>query len=452
MKLQKDLTTHKVPLQITVFVLPLIISDLLSSLYNAVDMVFVGQFAGINSLAAVSVCGPIMTILVIVISGFSSGVAVVVANYKGRNDEDSVRRAGNTSCAFYLVLALATTCLGQIFVPQILNAVQTPLEALGEANIYLRTVFLGLVFQFGYGLICALQRGFGDSKSPMVFVIIASFINLACDFMLVGLLHMGAFGAALGTVIAQACTFFMGILHFRRGKHVITFRLGDIRFHKTEMLAVFRIGLPTALNEVFVTIAMLTVSAVANTYGVACSAAYGIGRNIDNFATISDSAMNNAMAVFASQNVGAGKPERALTGLKSAAVLSVCISICFTPFVYFFADQLVSIFDRTPEVITAATTYLRVASFSYVLFAMVGPLIGFIRGTGNQFITVIVGLIAQYVFRVPTAFIATKYMGFSGLGVAILVGPLSSVVMYTAVVVTGLWKRGIQNLRAISKK
>lgn len=450
MKLQQDLAQGAVFPRVAFFTLPLILSAVFQNLYNTADMYFVGRYVGTNGLAAVSICGPIMTVLILTLNGLSSGISVVLANYKGGDEAEQVCRTGNTAIALYAVLAFAVTLLGQIFAPNILRLVQTPSESFPDALRYLRVIFWGVAFSFGYNLICALQRGFGDSKSSMLFIITASIVNIALDYLFVARFAMGASGAALATVIAQATSFFMGVIHFKRQRHVITFRLREIRFYAEQLRHILRIGLPTVINEIFVTLAMLTVSAVANSFGVAASAAYGVGRRIDSFACVTDGAMNGAMSAFVSQNIGAGRVDRARKGLLCGMAFSGCICLCIMPFVYLLAPNVVSFFADDPAVIENTVAYLRLSVFSYLFFALVGPLIGFMRGSGNQMITVAVGLVAQYVFRVPTALIASRFLGFPGIALALLAGPLSSVTLYVIAFASGLWKRGVARMPAIA--
>ncbi|HIT69358.1 MAG TPA: MATE family efflux transporter [Candidatus Aphodomonas merdavium] len=452
MKLQQDLTQGKVFPRVATFALPLILSSLLQNLYNTADMYFVGRYVGTNGLAAVSICGPIMMVLTLTLNGLSSGISVVLANYKGGDSSENVRRTGNTAIALYAVLALAATLLGQLFAPQILRLVRTPEESFPDAIRYLRVVFLGVTFSFGYNLISALQRGFGDSKSPLLFIFTASSVNVVLDYLFVGPLGWGAWGAALATVVAQGLSFLMGIVHFKRQRHVITFRLHEIRFYGEQLRHILRIGLPTVVNEIFVTLAMLTVSATANSFGAAASAAYGVGRRIDSFACITDGAMNGAMSAFVSQNVGAGRVDRARKGLLCAMAFSGGICLCIMPFVYAFAPSVVSIFTDDPTVIENTVSYMRLSVFSYLFFALVGPLIGFMRGSGNQMITVAVGLVAQYAFRVPTALLTTRAIGFPGIALAVLAGPLSSVTMYVIAFASGLWKHGVERMPVQSGK
>ena len=181
------------------FSIPIMFSNLVQSTYNAVDMLFVGRFTGTESLAAVSVCGPIMNVMIITLSGMSAGVLVVISGLLGAGDIKQAQDAAHTSVALYALMAAVMTVLGLLFVPQILRLVQTPAAAMPEAKRYLYTVFAGTVFTFGYNLIGALQRGLGNAAASMAFVSLSSAANIALDAVFIVWLGMGAFGAALGT-------------------------------------------------------------------------------------------------------------------------------------------------------------------------------------------------------------------------------------------------------------
>lgn len=199
------------------FSIPIMISNLVQSTYNAVDMLFVGRFTGTESLAAVSVCGPILNVMIITLSGMSAGVLVVISGLLGAGDIKQAQDAAHTSVALYALMAAVMTVLGLLFVPQILRLVQTPAAAMPEAKRYLYTVFAGTVFTFGYNLIGALQRGLGNATASMSFVIISSAANIALDAVFIVWLGMGAFGAALGTVLSQVAAFVIGTVQFARG-------------------------------------------------------------------------------------------------------------------------------------------------------------------------------------------------------------------------------------------
>lgn len=442
----RDITQGNVASAVILFTLPLIASSILQILYHSVDTFFVGHFMGTSHLAAVSVGGPVIRLTVMVLGGLSSGVSVVIAHYKGALQKKELEESVSTSIGLYLVLAVAVTILGIIGLPVILQVAQAPREAWQEAYTYLFAVLCGTPFLFGYNLVGAIQRGLGNSKSSMYYVIISSLVNIVLDALFVAVLRWGALGAALGTVIAQASACGIGIYQLSRGMDGEMPLLRSVRFYKSPLKQILRIGLPTALNEVMVATAMFTVNSTANSFGVAQAAAFGVGRTVDGIAIVADGAMNSAMASFASRNVGAGKTQRAIQGLRAAMLFSGTVGLIMTPLVWFLCPYFVGYFDPNPEVVLWTVAYLRRSAFSYVFFSLVGPLIGFIRGTGNQKASVIVGLIAQFGFRVPVTLLASHLLGFPGVAYGIIVGPVSSVAMYSTYIALGKWRRGLKNL------
>lgn len=431
------------------FSIPIMISNLVQSTYNTVDMLFVGRFTGTESLAAVSVCGPIINVMIITLSGMSAGVLVVVSGLLGAGDIKQARDAAHTSAALYALMAAAMTVLGLMLVPQILRLVHTPAAAVPEAKRYLYTVFAGTVFSFGYNLIGALQRGLGNAAASMSFVIVSSVANIALDAVFIVWLGMGAFGAALGTVLSQVAAFAIGAFQFAKGGDLLRLSVKEVRFHKKHLKNILLFGVPTALNEVMVNLAMLTVSGVANSFGLAPSAAYGVGSRINSLAIFSDGAMNQTMSAYASQNVGAGKKKRALEGLWKALSLSVGIALCTSLLVFVFAGEFSACFDPDPAVVASSVAFLQVTIWSYPLFAAVGPLIGFIRGTGNVEASLLVGVAAQLCCRIPASFLFPRWMGFSGVGVAVLVGPLVSVSIYLWYILTQRWHKGLARVTTL---
>lgn len=431
MALYTDLTQGNVRGHLLRFAFPLVISNLFQALYNAVDMIFVGQFTNPAGLSAVSVCGPIMNILIMTISGLSVGVSIVIAAQLGQGRQDRVKAIANTCIAFYGICALALSLVGWFLTPAILAWVNTPVSALPGATDYLRTIFLGLLFMFGYNLIGAFQRGFGDSRSSMLFIIVATLANILLDYIFVGLMHMGPLGAAVATVMAQALSFLLGLIYFRVKDHVIRFRPREIRIHKEELKYVLKIGLPSALHQLLLNLSLTIFSGIVNAFGVEASAAYGVGVKVDSFATLPSDAINAALASFGSQNIGAKKPERAFAGLREALKISVGIAILVAATAFFFAPGITALFNQDPQVIEYTITYLHITCFSYVFFALVFPMTGFIRGTGNVMYPLKNVILSQYIVRIPVALLATHLWGFTGVGLAILAGPIFSTVSYS---------------------
>lgn len=237
-----DMTKGSIWKTILCFSIPIMISNLIQSTYNAVDMLFVGRFTGTESLAAVSVCGPIMNVMIITLSGMSAGVLVVISSLLGAGENRQARDAAHTSVALYALMAAALTFVGLALTPKLLATVHTPLSAMSEAKRYLYTVFVGMPFAFGYNLIGALQRAQGNAAASMSFVLVSSVVNILLDAVLIIGLHMGALGAALGTVLAQFTAFCIGAVQFTHGNALLQISLGAVRFHKKHLKNILLYG------------------------------------------------------------------------------------------------------------------------------------------------------------------------------------------------------------------
>ncbi len=443
MKLHRDLTSGNVSIHLVKFAIPLIVSNLFQALYNAVDMFFVGRYVGTEGLAAVAVCGPIMNIMIMTITGFSIGVTIIIARSVGNKDFQKVKEVGNTAIAFYFIVAVLLTILGFIFTPQVLKLVQTPPESLKYAVIYLRTIFLGIVFMLGYNLIGAFQRGFGDSKTSMLFVIVAGFTNMILDYIFIRYFHLDVFGAAFATVISQALSFNLGIIYFKKNKHIIDFKISDMVLNKVHLKELLRVGIPMATQQFLLNIANTTLTGIVNTFGLAASAAYGICIKIDSFVHLPSVAIGESVSSFSSQNIGANKSERAVEALKRAVVLSVAIVAIVSFFIFNLSENLIKIFDKDLEIISLGSKYLRIILFAYFVFAFLHPTMGFIRGTGNSMISLISVIVNQFIIRIPLALFLTKKIGFMGIPASIIAAPFVSLLFYIYFILSGKWKKKI---------
>ena len=202
------------------FAFPLIISNIMQALYNAVDMYFAGMFMGTEGMTGVSVSGPVINVMLMFVSGFGVGASVVIAKYLAHGRDQALKRAANTAVTMFMSAAVVISIAGFFLTPAILRLIATPEQAFDYAQRYLRIIFCGMVFTIGYNLICALQRGFGDSRSSMYFVLAATMVNIVLDYFFMGILKMDVSGAAYATVISQGLSFVLGIMYFRRRKHV----------------------------------------------------------------------------------------------------------------------------------------------------------------------------------------------------------------------------------------
>lgn len=444
MALKNDLTQGDVNSHILRFSLPLLVSNLLQALYNAVDMYFAGKYLGTEGLCAVSVAGPVMNVLFMTIAGMSVGVSVSIGALTGRQDQEGVLRTAGTAISLYAIAAACVTAIGLLFTPAILTLISTPPEAYDMAVAYLRTIFCGVVFTLGYNLIGAFQRGFGDSRSSMLFVAVATCANVALDILFMGRLRLGVRGAALATVLSQALSFIMGLVYFKVRKHVISFSPAAWRMDSACLRNLVRIGLPSALQQLQLNISHLALNGIVNTYGLIASAAYGIGVKLDSFAILPGIAINDAVSAFASQNLGAAEEARARKSLRAAWRITLPINAVLMALILLFAPQFARIFNTDPAVIDAATKYLHISCFMYLPYAFVHPMQGFVRGAGSAMFTLTNGLMAQYLIRIPAALLFSRVLGMEFLGVAAawICAPAFSCATYARFLKKEIWRKG----------
>ncbi len=450
MALKNDLTKGDLNKQIFVFALPIVISNMFQALYNAVDLYFVGKYLDTAATVAVSVSGPVMNVLFMAVAGMSLGVTILISSLVGVNDSQRIKRLANTSITMFLIGAVIITVLGLILSPHILTWISTPIEAMDYAVSYLRIVFGGMLFTLGYNLVCAMQRGFGDSKSSMYFVIAATITNIILDYVFIVPMNMGVAGAAYATVIAQALSFILSIVYFRSRKHVITFNPREFTLDKTYVKDIIRIGLPSALQQATINVAYLALNGIVNSYGMIASAAYGICVKLDNFAILPCTAVNDAVAAVTSQNLGAGQKERAVKGMWAGRKIIIPFNILLMIVIMLFAEKLTGIFNSDAEVIFMASKYLRISCWMYIIYAVYYPLMGFIKGTGNAMFALINTVVAQLIIRIPVAYFAAKILGFGFYGVAAawIIAPIWSNTVYTIYLKSDRWYKRLENNKA----
>ncbi len=446
--LQHDLTQGDPRKHILLFALPLVQAMIFQAMYNAVDLFFAGKYLGLSGQAAVSVCGPVMNVLLRTVNGMSIGVSILIGRRHGMGREEDTRQSANTAITLYAIGSAVLSVLGILCTPLILRLIQTPPQAFAGASAYLRIVFAGSVFTMGYSLINALQRGFGDSKSSLYFVIISTLVNVALDWFFLTFTRLEAAGLALATVAAQAVSFLMGIAYFRKNRHVVDFRLSSFTLHKEDVRDLLSLGLPTALQQLLLTAAQLTLSGIANSFGLTASTAYGIGLRIDAFAALPATAVGDAVSAFASQNFGVGNEARAVEGRKAGNRLAVSMGLVIAVLVLLLAPRLAGIFNRDPEVLALSTTYLRWVTALYPLMAAVQSPTGFVRGAGNTLFPVLQTVLVQYVIRLPLAFFFSYTLNLQLIGVALawVAAPSVSIFIYGGYIHSGHWRKSCRRL------
>jgi len=436
----RDLTVGNESRKILGFALPLLIGSVFQQLYNIVDSIIVGRFIGKEALAAIGNAFPIMFTLIALIIGVAFGGTIVISQYFGAKDFEKVRRAIGTIYVLMFSMAILLSALGLIFINQILSLVDIPGEILPMATSYLKIIIAGIVVFFGFNGTSAILRGLGDSRTPMVFMIISTFFNIFFDILFVLKFGWGIEGAAYATIISQGGAFFTAIIYLNRHHKIISIRIKDFVFDRKIFLQSLRIGLPTGFQQTFVALGMMAILKIVNQFGTDVIAAYSVAGRIDSIAIQPGMIFSQALAAFVGQNIGAGKQNRVRKGLISTFLMSAGISILLTILIISLRGQLIGLFNRDPNVIRIGAQYLIIVSSFYLLFSGMFTINGVLRGAGDTLIPMFITLFGLWVVRIPAAWLLSEWFGEVGIWWAVPLGWGAGTILSFLYYLTGKWK------------
>lgn len=440
-----DLTEGHVTKQLIRFAIPFMLSNLLQTAYNMVDMIVVGQFVGSSGLSAVANGGDIMHFCMLLCMGFSSAGQIMISQFVGTGNHQKLSRTIGTLFTFLLLMALLATALGFIFCDTILNLINVPQEAWQQAKDYSIVCFVGMVFIFGYNLVSAIMRGMGDSKRPFVFIAVASVVNLVLDMVFVAIFHWDAMGAALATVIGQAVSFIGSIIYLYRHRDSFgfDFKLKSFAIDGQLLLGILKLGIPIALQYGAITISMMFVSSYTNSYGVVASAVTGIGNKLGTVASVVTGALNQAGSSMIGQNFGARKFDRIKGVIFAMLVIGMAFSTLCTIVLVLFPDQVFGVFNSDPEVLEMAHSYVIIAVLNFFGSACRMPFMGLINGVGNATLAFAVGIIDGVVARVGLAMLLglTFGLGIMGFWLGSVIAGFVPFIIGGIYFLSGSWKR-----------
>lgn len=436
----KDLTEGKEGRRILSFALPLLIGSVFQQLYNVVDSIIVGRVIGKEALAAIGNAFPIMFTLIALIIGVAFGGTIVISQYFGAKDYEKVRRAIGTIYVLMFSMALILSAIGLIFMDEILTLVDIPEEVLPEATAYLKIIIAGIVVFFGFNGTSAILRGLGDSKTPMVFIIISTFFNIFFDILFVLKFGWGIEGAAYATILSQGGAFLTAVIYLNRTHKLISIRIRDFVFDYEIFRQSIRIGLPTGFQHTFVALGMMALLKIVNQFGTNVIAAYSVAGRIDSIAMQPAMIFSQALAAFVGQNIGANKKERVRKGLITTFFMSAAVSIILTILIISLRGQLIGLFNRDPQVIKIGAEYLIIVSSFYILFSGMFTINGVLRGAGDTLIPMFITLFALWLIRIPGAWFLSDKMGETGIWWAVPIGWGSGLILSFFYYLTGRWK------------
>ena len=388
----KNLTEGKPLNLLFFFALPMVAGNLFQQLYNMVDTAVVGKFVGEDAVAAVGSSFPIVFLSVAVASGLSMGCNVVVSQLFGARRIHEMKTTISTAIISLSVLGLIIMALGTVFAGPLLQLLGTDPDIMDDSRLYLRIYFGGAVFLFLYNTLNGIYNAQGDSKTPLIFLMISSLTNIVLDLLFVIQFNMGVAGVAWATLIAQGmCAIASLVVMFQRMKKLPCeperANMKIPLFHMTAVKRIAQIGLPSMLQQSLVSLSMMMMQGLVNSFGKVLVAGYTAATKIDTLAMLPNMNFSNAMSSYTAQNIGAGKYDRVKEGLKACLFMVVVFSLVITVVIFLFGSQLLSLFldpGDTSGAMGYGLAYMHTVSLFYILMGLLFVPNGMLRGAGDM--------------------------------------------------------------------
>ena len=412
------------------FAVPVLLSLFLQALYGGVDLLVVGQFASTADVSGVATGSMLLQTMTMIVTGLAMGITVVVGERIGRREPVQAGRAIGSGICLFGVCAVFLTAVMAGGAETLSVLMHAPEEALSQTAAYVRICGAGSVFIVAYNVLGAVFRGIGDSKTPLFTVAVACVINIAGDLLLVAGFHMGAAGAALATVAAQAISVLLSFGLIRKKTLPFVFSREFIRFDRRYVVLELKVGIPVALQEFLVGISFLVIQMIVNSFGVVFSAGVGVGEKVCSFIMLVPSAYMQSMSAFVAQNMGAGNTGRAKRALGCGIATSLAAGVVMGYLSFFHGDMLASIFSKDSAVIEAAHSYLKAYAIDCLLTPFLFCFTGYYNGREKTMFVMAQGIIGAFLVRIPVVYLISRIPGASlfqiGLGT-----PASSLVQIT---------------------
>lgn len=383
----KDLTTGKIMPILVNFTVPLVLGNLFQLTYNAVDSIIVGHFVGKEALAAVGICNPVSTLMILFLNGLCMGASILMGIQYGAKDYETLHRQISTTLLSGAFFSFFLTLVCVIFAVPILLLLQVDPSIMSMTVQYLRIIFLGLMFTFLYNFFSSTLRALGDSASPLYFLIISAILNIFGDLFFVIVLKAGSNGCAISTVLSEALCCLFCIIYIQ--KKVPILRLGKkwLVFDARLLKKTIAYGWASAMQQATVQMGKIAIQALVNTMGVSVAVAFAVVNRIDDFAITPEQNIAHAMTALMAQNKGAGKNDRMREGFRCGMILELVYGAAVMLICLGFARPLMSLFVKDEEVIGHGVVYLHLIAVMYILPAVTNALQGFFRGIGDLKVT-----------------------------------------------------------------
>lgn len=398
-----DFTQGNILKKLVAFMMPVLGALILQAAYGAVDLLVVGRFGSTSGLSAVSTGSQVLNLVTFVVIQFAMGITVLIARYLGEKRPERIGAVIGGGAVVFTMMSVALFIAMVGFARPISVLMQAPAEAVDLTASYVRICGVGIFFIVAYNLLSAIFRGLGDSKSPLLFVLVACIVNIIGDLVLVAGLHMDAAGAAIATVTAQALSVVFAVMLLLKKDLPFAITKKDFRLNP-QCRKFLKIGLPLALQEFLTQISFLALCAFVNRLGLEASSGYGVACKIVNFAMLVPSSLMQSMASFVSQNIGAGKKKRTKQSMFTGIGVGLAVGCVVFVLVLFKGDVLCSAFSTDAAVIQNGFAYLKGFAPETLVTAILFSMVGYFNGNNKTVWVMTQGLIQTLLVRLPLAY------------------------------------------------
>ncbi|MBR0360134.1 MAG: MATE family efflux transporter [Clostridia bacterium] len=441
----KDFTSGSIPKQMLWFTLPFMASNALQVLYSTIDMMIVGQYVGTAGLSAVAQSSQIVNFATMVFLGFANAGQVLISQALGAGKKDKINNIVGTLTSLLCIIALAFTVLFIAIKSPVLTVLNVPVESYEMAMDYLVICSYGLIFTAGYNMVSAVLRGMGDSSRPLLFIAIATVVNLVLDIIFTGFWGWGVKGAAWATVIGQAVSFLFSVWYLYKNKQTFGFSFKKETFiiDKSYAGMITKLGTPMAIQSGFINLSMLFVNSIVNQVGVVASATFGVGVRIDDIINKISQGIQYAALPMISQNIGAGKQKRAMHTVYWAWIYSLLLTAIFMMLYIVFGKELFMIFSDDPDVHAMSGEFIKAILWMFPAFALMRGSGAFIQGIGHARMCMVLAMLDGVILRIGLSWLFGIGFGWGFFGIVLgyALAPYGYAIPSMVYFLSGKWKK-----------
>ena len=399
-----DMTKGNPVKVIIAFTIPMLIGNVAQQLYNTADSIIVGRFVGDNALAAVGSAGPILNLMLVLFMGIATGASIMVSQYFGSRKREELSKTIGVCITLTLIASLFITAVGPFITRPLLKLLNTPETIIDWCHQYLVIIFIGMAGGGLYNILSGVLRGLGDSVSALIYLLVATFLNIILDLVFVAYFKMGVAGVAWATIIAQFVSAALSLYKLTRMQDLFDMKKEYLIPDKFYAGRLIRLGLPSGVTQAIFSMSMIVVQSLTNSFGEMFIAANVIVMRIDGFVMLPSFSFGSAMTTYAGQNIGARQIDRVTEGAKKGTLVAMGISAVLTAIILLFGKHLMAIFTDTQELITLSNNMMRIIAVGYVLMEVTQCLSGIMRGAGDTVTPMWISIISSVALRIPLAY------------------------------------------------